>query len=279
MKIVSWNILANEFIRKRYYPMLPSDILFKRSVRLNQIMSVLTAEDVDVILLQEVMLSEYNALERQFAKTHYLIKSKNIIWQGVRSHSMNVTLIRKTMFSVKGAMVQFYEFGLAVNCFIKDDKNRLYAITIINVHLDDLSKAKRLQQLKEINLEEKEKINVILGGDFNENYLPSSNSSSSSNSSNMYNYIKSNGLKVMNKDFTYYVGRKMCIDNIMLKGHSAASKVHMAKVHMAKVHMAKVHMAKVHMAKVQVLNDYKNNILQHFTNYGSDHLPVIVITK
>ena len=58
----------------------------------------------------------------------------------------------------------------------------------------------------------------------------------------------------MNQAPTHFIGRKMCIDNIMLKGHASSPRV-------------------------RVINDYDNDILQHFINYGSDHLPVIVITK
>ena len=240
MKILSWNILANEFINKRYYPMLPTDILFKRSARLQQIILLLSREDADVLLLQEVMLSEYNALDTFFSRYYHLIKSKPIVWQGVRCHSMNVILLRKNMFSLRGAGITFFNFGVIVECGL--NKN---TITIANVHLDDLSKAVRLKQLEEIKSQLTSVDSVILGGDFNENY---------SKTSPLYNRVESFGLKIINDFTTYYIGRKMCIDNIMLKGSS--NKV-----------------------KVKVINEYDNNVLQHFINYGSDHLPVIVITK
>ena len=242
--------MADEFISKRYYPMIPSDLLFKRARRLERILTLLAAEDPDVMLLQEVMLSEYNAIEKQFARTHHLIKSKNIIWQGIRSHTYNVVLLRKNMFSIKGAREENFDFGLVVSCFLKYGPTSYIPITICNVHLDDLSKVKRLKQLEEIEPYLLEVNNVILGGDFNENY------STSSNSNNIYNNVKSYGLTIMNRDLTYFIGRKMCIDNIMLKGHASKER-----------------------PRVRVINDYDNDILQHFINYGSDHLPVIVITK
>jgi len=246
MKILSWNILANEFISKRYYPMLPTDILFKRSARLQQIISLLSREDLDVLLLQEVMLSEYNALDTFFARHYHLIKSKSIVWQGVRSHSMNVILLKKNMFTLRrGAGITFFNFGVMVECWLKYGLNHYVPILISNVHLDDLSKAVRLKQLEELESQLTSVDNVIIGGDFNENY---------SKTSPLYNRVKSFGLKIMNEEPTYYIGRKMCIDNIMLKGSS--NKV-----------------------KVKVINDYDNNVLEHFINYGSDHLPVIVITR
>ena len=243
MKILSWNILANEFIAKRYYPMLPADLIFKRSTRLQRIMALLVEEDADVILLQEVMLSEFNALEQQFGRHYNLVKGKPIVWQGIRSHSYNVILLRKTMFAIKGANVSFFTFGVMVECGLKYDTTSYAPILICNVHLDDLSKVVRLKQLEELNLQEGN--NVILGGDFNENY---------SKTSPLYNRAKSFGLKVMNDKPTYYIGRKMCIDNIMLKGSS--NKV-----------------------KVKVINEFENDVLQHFIHYGSDHLPVVVNTR
>jgi len=246
MKVLSWNILADEFISKRYYPMIPSDILFKRARRLERILTLLAAEDPDVMLLQEVMLSEYNALVGQFARMYHIIKSKNIIWQGEVSHTYNVILLRKNMFSIKGSSLHHFDFGLVVNCLLKYGPTSYIPIVVGNVHLDDLSKGKRLKQLEEIEPYLLESMNVILGGDFNETYSISSNS--------IYNNVKSQGLKIMNQSPTYFIGRKMCIDNIMLKGHAPRPRV-------------------------RVINDYDNDILQHFINYGSDHLPVVVITK
>ena len=255
MKVLSWNILANEFISKRYYPMIPSDLLFKRARRLERILTLLITEEPDVMLLQEVMLSEYNALERQFLRTHHLIKSKHIIWQGEVSHTYNIIFLRKNMFSIKGAREMNFEFGLLVNCFLKYGPTSYIPIVVGNIHLDDLNKGKRLKQLEEIEPYLSGVNNVILGGDFNENYYISSSSSSKSSSS-IYNNVKSQGLKIMNQSPTHFIGRKMCIDNIMLKGHTSKER-----------------------PRVRVINDYDNDILQHFINYGSDHLPVVVITK
>jgi endonuclease/exonuclease/phosphatase family metal-dependent hydrolase len=242
MKLLSWNILANEFIAKRYYPMLPADLIFKRSLRIQRIMELLVEEDADVILLQEVMLSEFNALEQQFGRHYNLVKSKPIVWQGIKSHSYNVILLRKNLFLLRGNRVDFFDFGVMITCGLKYATSYV-PILICNVHLDDLSKAVRLKQLEELNLQEGN--NVILGGDFNENY---------SKTSPLYNRAKSFGLKVMNDEPTYYIGRKICIDNIMLKGSSKN-------------------------VKVKVVNEFNNDVLQHFIHYGSDHLPVVVVTR
>jgi hypothetical protein len=243
MKILSWNILANEFIARRYYPMIPSNVLFKRSERLQKIIQTLTLVNADVMLLQEVMLSEYNALCSQFSSKYNIIRSKPIIWQNERSHSYNVTLLNNSLFSLRGAEVKFMDFGLMVNSTFT--KNYNIPISIINVHLDDLSHAKRKQQIRLLEPFLKTYHNIILGGDFNENYTASSP---------LYKSIKSSGLKIMNDKPTYYIKRKVCIDNIMLKG---------AAPH----------------PSVDVINDFDNNIVNQFIAYGSDHLPLIVNTR
>ena len=235
MKILSWNILADEFIKKRYYPMIPPEILMNRKQREKQIITTLLHADMDVMLLQEVMQGEYNALSMVFQKTHHLCKGKNIKWQGKQSHSGNVILLRKSLFKIKEHVN--LAFGLLVQCLYK---NR--PLLILNVHLDDVSKEERLQQLNELMPYFRENEQIIVGGDFNENYT----------TSELYQRIKATGLKILNKKPSYYIERKMCIDNILTKGialkHSAA----------------------------QVVNDFGTDVLKQFITYGSDHLPVIV---
>jgi mRNA deadenylase 3'-5' endonuclease subunit Ccr4 len=67
MKILSWNILADEFIKKRYYPMIPSEVLLNRKQRQIQIISTLVHADMDVMLLQEV-----DTLWREYLELHIL---------------------------------------------------------------------------------------------------------------------------------------------------------------------------------------------------------------
>ena len=99
MKVLSWNILANEFIAQKYYTMIPSEILFNRQQRQDNILATLLAIDADIMLLQEVMQSEYNLLTTHYDKTHHIIRGKYITWQNKRGYSGNVTLLRKQMFS------------------------------------------------------------------------------------------------------------------------------------------------------------------------------------
>lgn len=242
MRILSWNILADEFIKKRYYPMISPEILLNRRQREKQILLTLTHSDMDVMLLQEVMQAEYNALVQAFQKTHNLIRGKNIKWQGKSSHSGNVILLRKTLFQVNEQIGLAFgiplAFGVAVHCLYKHRP-----LLILNLHLDDLSKEKRLHQWKEVQPYFSGNEQVIVGGDFNENR---------EEMSELYQAIKATGLKTLNRKPSYYIEKKMCIDNILIKGlalkHSAA----------------------------QVVNDFGADVPKQFITYGSDHLPVIV---
>jgi endonuclease/exonuclease/phosphatase family metal-dependent hydrolase len=237
MKILSWNILADEFIKKRYYPMIPPEILLNRREREQHIITTLMHADVDVMLLQEVMQGEYNALSLAFQKTHHILRGKNIKWQEKQSHSCNVILLRKALFQLKEHIG--LAFGLAVQCLYKKQP-----LLIFNIHLDDISKEKRLQQFNELLPYFSTNEQIIVGGDFNEHY-------NSKTPSELYQTAKASGLKILNKKASYYIEKKMCIDHILVKGlalkHSAA----------------------------QVVNDFGAKVVKQFITYGSDHLPVI----
>ena len=237
MKILSWNILADEFIKKRYYPMIPPDILLNRQHRQTQIIHSLIHMDMDVMLLQEVMQSEYNALENTFRKTHHLLRGPYIKWQGTQSHSGNVILLRKSLFSQPRVMP--LKFGLGVQCIYK---NR--PLVIFNIHLDDISHNERVKQLEELLPAISQSEQVIVGGDFNENYTATSE---------LYQHMKKNaGLKVLNHKPTYFIERKMCIDNILVKGLNLKHP------------------------RAHVLDAFNGDRVKQFITYGSDHLPVAI---
>jgi len=63
---MSWNILALEFVKKSYYPMLNINSINNRVKRIKKIINILLEENSDIILLQEVMLNEYNYLKNVF---------------------------------------------------------------------------------------------------------------------------------------------------------------------------------------------------------------------
>jgi hypothetical protein len=233
LKILSWNILADEFIKKRYYPMIPSDVLLNRTERQIHIITILKHMDMDVMLLQEVMQGEYNALVQTFQKTHHLIKGKNIKWQGKQSSSGNVILLCKSLFKVKESIP--LAFGVGVHCLYK---NR--PLLILNIHLDDVAKEKRLEQINALLPYFSANEQIIVGGDFNEHYTTTSE------------LYKTAGLKIMNKKPTYFIEKKMCIDNILIKG------------------IALKHQS------AYVLDSYNGDVVKQFLTYGSDHLPVAV---
>ena len=240
MKILSWNILANEFIQERYYPMIPSQLLFNRQKRQERIIETLKQADADIILLQEVMQSEYNLLNSVFHPNYHLIRGKYIQWQkNKRNYSGNVILLRKNMFSPVHYSIDL-DVGLAIQCHLKHSD---MPILLINTHLDDISQSKRLQQIKELEPMSINNKHIILGGDFNEHYT---------NKSRLYSLIKDYYLTSYNDEPTYYIEKKMCIDHIMIKGFETHNK------------------------NSKVINNYKDDIIQQFTNYGSDHLPVML---
>ena len=237
LKILSWNILADEFIKKRYYPMIPPDILLNRKKRQTQIIVTLKQMDTDILLLQEVMPSEFNALSTTFHKTHHLLRGKNIKWQDKQSYSSNVILLRKSSFALPLQLIPL-KFGLGVQCVYHKRP-----LLIFNIHLDDISQPTRMKQLSELLPYMQEHEQIIVGGDFNENYQPQSE---------LYKLLKTNGLKVLNHKPTYFIERKMCIDNILMKGltlkHTTA----------------------------HVLDDFDGDRIKQFITYGSDHLPVVI---
>ena len=240
MKILSWNILANEFIQERYYPMIPSQLLFNRQKRQERIIATLKQADTDIILLQEVMQSEYNLLYSEFHTTYHLIRGKYIQWQkNKRNYSGNVILLRKNMFSPVHYSIDL-DVGLAIQCHLKHSD---IPILVINTHLDDVSQTKRLQQIKELEPLLINNKRIILGGDFNEHYT---------NKSRLYSLIKDYFLTSYNDEPSYYIEKKMCIDHIMIKGFETHNK------------------------NSKVINDFGDDIIQQFANYGSDHLPVML---
>jgi endonuclease/exonuclease/phosphatase family metal-dependent hydrolase len=242
MKILSWNILADEFIKQTYYPMIPSHILLNRKKRQDRIIETLKQANADIMLLQEVMQSEYNKLDDEFNKTYHLIKGKHIYWNEKRSYSGNIILLRKSLFSFPNNQVDL-SFGLAVQVHLKHSE---MPILVINIHLDDLSQANRLREIKTLEPLLFSQQRIILGGDLNEHYNPT-------HLTKLYKSLEENYFTMTNHQPTYYIKSKISIDHILLKGFETHTKTS------------------------KVINEFGANVVEHFTNYGSDHLPVTVI--
>ena len=242
MKILSWNILADEFIKQSYYPMIPSHILLNRKKRQDRIIETLKQANADIILLQEVMQSEYNKLEDEFNKTYHLVKGKHIYWNDKRSYSGNIILLRKSLFSLPNNQIDL-TFGVALQVHLKEKKEM--PILVINLHLDDLSQANRLREIKTLEPLLFSQHRIILGGDFNEHYNPK-------HLTKLYKSFEEYYFTINNHEPTYYIKSKICIDHILLKGFET------------------------HVKNSKVINEFGANVVEHFKNYGSDHLPVTV---
>jgi len=82
MKVLAWNILADEFVEE--YKDIPE--MLNRKQRKKKILKILHDTNADIMLLQEVMRSEYNS----FSSEYHMILSKNVKWQGKQSYTKNV---------------------------------------------------------------------------------------------------------------------------------------------------------------------------------------------
>jgi endonuclease/exonuclease/phosphatase family metal-dependent hydrolase len=144
----------------------------------------------------------------------------------------NMTLLDRNEPQFVDAKHYAFEFGIYTE---------LPQIGICNIHLDDLSKKTRINQIKMLEdeiLYRKDK--VILGGDFNEEY------STNSYIYNLHKFIVHN-----NECSTYYIDGKMNIDNIMTRGFIAENNKHKCF-------------------------QYPISMEEGILKYGSDHLPIIV---
>jgi endonuclease/exonuclease/phosphatase family metal-dependent hydrolase len=308
MKIVSWNILANEFIKKNDYPMIAEKTLFNRKERLAHILRVLECIDADIMLLQEVMTTEYNALSTTFGKNYLVLQGIHIHWYGKKTSSGNVTLLRKKMFSLLPNMPTL-AFGLHIRCHLlvstSDKKNQIQQdmcsqvcqkkstnststnstststikhnqplkkpilLDIFNVHLDDVSTTKRLQEIQSLMPHFRTRNSkVILGGDFNQNYQ---------STAKLYKLLATLRFKSYIDAPTYRIEKNMCIDHIMTKGFE--NNPNKKTNNNNNNNNNKTRKISLHKNKKEgcVVNDFGEDILKQFEVYGSDHLPIIVI--
>ena len=235
MIILTWNILASEWIKKSYYPNIKETTLFDHSARFAKIHNKIEHTEPDVILLQEVMPKEYNKLVSKFKDRYFISEIKQIEWQyNKNSASGNVTCLRRSMFPYEYILHVPLEYGIYTQCIYNGCK-----CDIFNIHLDDLSCSKRYKQWDEIHsiIRKQNCINII-GGDFNHQYKENSR------------IYQVPGFTAHNLCPSYYIGRKLNIDNILTRG-----------------------LKKLTNGKCQL---YPTNVEDGFRTYGSDHLPIIV---
>jgi len=200
MNIMTWNILADEYIDKKEYNNLNKKYL-NRKIRFKNILKIFTLLMPEIVLFQEVMREEYELLKEKFDKIYIFSKLKYINW-GSAGKSGNIILVKHNICND----VKFYykENHIYMKCLYKHRK-----LIVINLHLDDIDKNKRKKQINDII----EKINhhlCIIGGDFNEHY---------STNSNIFNSLKKNKFDISNKKYnTYFVNKSENIDNICYRG-------------------------------------------------------------
>jgi hypothetical protein len=252
MRVISWNILASEWIKSSHYPKISKKVLFDRKSRFARILLILKKTDADSILLQEVMLDEYASIKRHFAKTHYCSPLISIQWKyGLAkintkkpSESGNMTLCRRSMFP-KSVQPQYHALNFGVY-------TELPHLSILNIHLDDLSAQTRHKQMRQIDELLYKKPSCIIGGDFNQPYkinsklydLPEFKVHNNACPTSYHYYIK----------HYYYIKEQMNIDNILTRG------------------LTKKNTAKEDLECMQFPATMEKGI----EIYGSDHLPVII---
>jgi endonuclease/exonuclease/phosphatase family metal-dependent hydrolase len=246
MKVVSWNILADEFIAPRYYKNIPIK-LFDRKERFKIIVNNIIQEDADVYLLQEVMKKEYISLKNKF--NNYLFSDLvRIDWKypneyNKKSESGNIIMFKKNKFS---NLKQIDDN----NCIVVV-KRKSKEICFANIHLDDLSQLTRYKQIENIINKTNLYKRCIIAGDFNQNYIKTSS---------LYMLLKNNGFKASQKkpkEFSFFISKSQLIDNIFYRGFKTK--------------------------KENVLNicgkKSIENIECQLKEYGSDHFPVMTLLK
>ena len=233
MKILTWNILASEWMKKSYYPKSDASILFNHKARFAQIYKILQESYADIIMLQEVMKKEYSKIKSLFGKEYIISGLKKMQWYNKDSESGNVTLLKRTIFSDEDISHHPHDYGLYTQCKYKDKFCDLF-----NIHLDDSSSRMRHKQWDDLHTRCRTNCRAIIAGDFNHQYKTNSK---------LYN---THGFLTHNFCPTYYIERKMNIDNILTNGFK-----------------------KMQGSKCQ---RYPESVDDGFTEYGSDHIPVII---
>ena len=234
MKVLTWNILASEWIDDKTYHMIKKDIRCNASDRFTRIMQYIGQQDATAILLQEVMPHEYNKIDNLLRDKYILTPLCRINWHKMKNHSGNVTLFKRTDFAEKSMQHHRLEFGIQTDCLYKNKACRIY-----NIHFNDISIKDRYAQLNSIMPLLLETNVGIIGGDFNHQY------SKNTKFYNIPNYTIHNTTCP-----TYYIERKMNVDNILSKGLKITTKT--------------------------ICPKYPDNLEKGFLEYGSDHLPITV---
>ena len=263
MKIMTWNILASEWIKKSYYPNVTNTVLFDRKSRFKRILEKIISENPDVLLLQEVMQLEYKLLSDHLRSRYHVSGLSPVNWskkegQPILSESGNITLLKKSVFKYVHEEPLPANFGLYSSAVyspamksksISKSIRKTYQVHLFNIHLNDLFVQTRTKQMNVIKpfVEQETASHCLIAGDFNQEYNPHSK---------LYAIP---GFTVHNKCKTYYIKKNMNIDNILSKGFKEDSPQETTD-------------SKLTSPSCLVV---PKEIETGFKLYGSDHLPVI----
>ena len=210
LRVLTWNILADEFIEKEDYLYFDFNLLKNRQKRIETITSHIIHQNCDIILLQEVMLLELAYLQELLSTDFYFSDLFPIQWDSYNhSESGNIVLFHKKYFinSFQNVPLIYKNaiFGCQVTLTLSFNNQPLH---VFNIHLNDEYFLIRKDQLESIHHLLYEHNYVILGGDFNQNYW-----------ANQSLYNLNNFLLLNDKQITYYVDNEnLNIDQILTKG-------------------------------------------------------------
>jgi mRNA deadenylase 3'-5' endonuclease subunit Ccr4 len=234
LKILTWNILASEWIDDETYNMVDKKILYNNKERIQKIITYLLKSNADIILLQEVMPYEYNKIKKAFDEKYNISMLQQINWDTVKNNSGNVSLFKKSIFHKNNLEHNALDFGICTKCIYKKKD-----CVIFNIHLDDSSINARYKQIKSITPIIDLTTNCIISGDFNHQYNKNTK------------FYKIPDFTIHNKCPSYYIEKKMTIDNILSKGFKILPN--------------------------STCPLYPENIEHGFIKYGSDHLPITAV--
>ena len=239
MKVLSWNILASEWIDNKTYRNIKKEIRNNNKFRFERIIKYITPQNASVIVLQEVMPNEYKHLKLLFQENYIITPLYSITWNKNKNKnkSGNVTLFKRSEFSVKYMKHVRLSFGIQTTCQYKNKLCMIY-----NVHLSDSSPQERYLQMNSIMKTLLDAEMCMICGDFNHQYMKCSAFY------NLPNYTVHNTTCK-----TYYLDRRTNIDNILSKGFNRFTTIVCPKCP----------------------ESDEEGMLQ----YGSDHLPISLVIE
>ena len=258
VKVISWNILASEWITKEDYPDIKQTELFNSKKRIKTIIDKLKTYNADIMLLQEVMPDAYKVINNFFKDKYYITEIQPIKWsytnnENTNGKSGNVTLFRLSKYTPiqinidtqSNKYINITNFCIITQCTNNETNKK---ITLYNIHLDYESCVKRNKQMSQIldfdNNNNNNKNPCIIAGDFNQVYRKNSK---------LYNipkFLIHNFCNTYYIKNTNYIKKNINIDNILSRGFKIDKLL----------------------SKCANLSSENEDI---FIKIGSDHIPII----